>query len=354
MRSGNSRKTDGISKWEKIFCETLVDGKKKMWRLVTIISLVALVGMTFLQIVYIKNTENVYLEALGDIFNFFLIPVTTAILSAAFLNIVYVTYENRQLKSIKKFSYKELAQKFFEVLDEVGEKKRRNEHIDVSLLPFKKDNQINPRLLRIKIKYEYETNTLKDFLYFMFERNRNGDIVPYISSSNPELQNYEFYWGNDETGTFPASEVSDEDYAIEQISIGSYPVPMDTLLRDVSDTDSGKLIIYRVHVPEETKNPPKEYYRLTLTVSFPMEAESILFITHEYPTESSEMSVKYSEIQDSTMVYTMPMTGPIPVKNQNNSSEDSFEQYRYDGWLIPKTGYVISWWKKDRESDGTI
>lgn len=345
MENENQRNQDKPSKWEKIFCEDLVDGKKRIWKTATIVSCLALPVMTLVQIFVINDTANVCHQVWRDIFNTLLIPVATAILSAAFLNIVYVTYENRQLSNIKNFEYRELAQKFFEVLDNVGGKKRKSEHIDVSLLPFRKEQQTNPKLLKIKIRYEFDTNILNDSLYFMFERNSKGDISPYISSSNPELQNYEFYWGNDEAGTFPTSEVDDTDYILEQISIGSDPVPTDTLIPEIKDVESGKLIVYRVDVPENAKNPPKKYYHLTLTVSFPMEAESILFITHEYPTESSEMSVNYSEIEDNTVVYTMPMTGPIPVNDQN-ISDPSREEYRYDGWLIPKTGYVIAWWKK--------
>lgn len=347
MQGSNQSRIDKTSKWEKIFSVKAEDSKKKVWRIITIVSCIALISMTIFQTIF-QTIESVpiYWQILGNIINYFGIPVTTAVLSAAFINIVYVAYENSQLHSIKNFEYKELAQDFFEVLEKSKGKKRKNEHIDVTLSSFKKNGQNNPELLQIRISYEFEENILDESISFMFERNNKGDISSFLSSSNSKLENYEFYWGNDETG-FPAQKINDEDYIIEQISIDSHPIKRDCIHCVKTDIEDGRQIVYKADIPKmiKDKKQKNEFYNMALMVSFPMEAESILFITHEYPTKTSEMSVNYSEIADNTEIYTMPMTGPIPVNTQENSNP-SLKQYRYDGWLIPKTGYVIAWWKR--------
>lgn len=341
----NKTRSEKKSNWDDVFSENIIDRRKIIWRRSVIISCFILICIVVVQCFFIKSGESV----LQRVIEICVVPIITAILSGAFLNIVYTESENSQLKEVKNFEYKELARDFFEILDKSGGKKRFNERIDVTLSRYCEEEKIE-KFLNIKIAYEFETNILDNKLRFMFVRNPSGDISSYLSSYNASLMGYEFYWANDESGTFDKSIIKDDDYKIENVSVNSIPRTEFNIYKS-NATAEGNIIVYEIDISDvlNNKKSTEELYKLALEVSFPMEIESILCITHEYPTKSSEVSVNYSQIAQDITVYTMPITGPIPVNDQHITNTHC-NQYRYSGWLIPKTGYIISWWKNEKSN----
>lgn len=329
------------NKWDDIFTSPR---NAKVWGGCIVVSFIVIICVA----VYNNYSKDAaFIEIVKNALPTILLTIATSVLGAAFLNIVYRENENRKLKLIKSLGYDNMLSAFFKTLDELNGKVRRDEQIEVefSKLRDEKDekDEIKDSLYKVKIRYNYKTFLKDNCIKFMFERI-NGEtkkVQNYTSGLNNDLIGYEFYWGNDETG-FGNTEIGDNDYKIYDVFVDSHS---DDLVCETFKTNPAILeFVYKLPSTIKCKN---REMNIRYTVEFPMERESIMFLTHELPTQNATVKIDYSKIRNDTLIYTMPVTGTIPVQKHLSQEEKGSETYTYNGWIIPKAGYIIAWWDKD-------
>ena len=321
---------------------------KRVWVYCVIGSLITLILVILAKNLLIPKCNDILwlqniLEVGVDAFT----SVATGVLGAAVLNIAYDKKENKALKMLRSLSYVDLLSEFYHVLDAFHGKCRLDERIEVEMKPFMDGNQQKSTCLIMNdVDYEFRTNKIKDSIKLRFERCLDGNVNPYLSGMNKELNGLEFYWGNDETGEgFKTHSINQEAYKVTRVSVEGKALQIPK--PQITETEKGNPVItYDIPLTQDILENLEEdgYVQILLSVSFPMDSESIMFISHEYPTHDSKVSVNYSGIADDTVVYVMPVTGPIPV-GEPLPGKEHYCEYRHRGWLIPKTGYIIAWWK---------
>lgn len=337
-----------MNDWNSIFDEP---SGKRAWTRCVIISIIGITIVTALKFFFYRsetdyNNYYVIWNAASDT----LIAVFTGVLGAAILNLFYRIYESSKLKKIKSISYDNLLIDVFKALERVNGRYRKEEHIDLKFSKFIRDGNTLPELVEIKIRYEFKTKLNTPFLqcYILraFKKEAFGDSdnpSRYSSGTDDKLTKYEFYWFNDETEFIQNEEykVWRGDYKIYDCFIGPYKA--DGIKVEESECSIGQELVYTINLPKDIKLNLKDELLIRFTVSFPMEKESILFLTHEFPTKDTEVVIDSSEVMDYINLYTMPVTGAMQVQKQM-SMEDGKEFYSYEGWMLPKSGYVVSWW----------
>lgn len=336
--------------WNKIFESSKTP---KVWGICILLSAIAIIVMT-----YISNTEeneplyNTMKKAAPEIIT----AISTGILGAASLNLVYREHDNKKFQLIKSLDYDDLLSSFFQCLHELNGKIRYDEEIEVKFLEFQNaEGKETDSLYKIRISYKYKTFLENDFIKFRFERindnannindNANNindnrvNMLKYSSGLNNELLEYEFFWGNDETD-FEYDGITNEDYKVYDVFIGEHKE--DLIIEYSQKSPSVLEYIYKLPLTEKVERNI-EYIPIRYVVELPMERESVLFLTHELPTKDVSVIIDYSDIEEKTNIYTIPVTGAIPIR-KHDSQEKGKEIYEYTGWILPKAGYVISWW----------
>ena len=284
-----------------------------------------------------------------------LVTMTTGIIGASLLNIFYKAYESKKLNQIKSIKYDDMLVDLFKVLEHAEGKYRKDEHITLTFDTFHKEGKTVKELLQVEIKYEFKTVLKQDSFscyYYRSLRKANPDnpegenIGNFTTGMEDRLMKCEFYWMNDECDCFPLDTVTDSDYSIYDAYIDDYDFNQQSITPVIKEKQEGKEIVYTLKYPDDKKklNLSVEH-TIGFTASFPMESESILFLTHEFPTENTRVEIDYTKFVNDLYLYIIPVTGAIHVQGSPGKSEGK-EYYTYKGWMLPKSGYIVAWWDK--------
>ncbi len=329
------------NKWEDIFEESK---GIKTWTWCIVVSIVVIVAIILIRVFNIFDPNNLIANAIIDT----LLSIVTGVLGAAILNIIYRAYENHKLTMIKSISFNGMLADFFKSLEKIHGKDRVDEKISLRFREFEdKDGNIIPELFNVRLTYSFKTKLRKRYFKCSIKRILKQESVPdelpeYTGGISGALCEYEFYWANDETGNFPPHVVDNDCYQIYDAFIDDEPLEKNSVVTD----DKGIISIeHKFTLPQSYSCDLNKYHLVKFSVSLPMERESILFLTHEYPTKDTEVTIDYSLVQKEISVYTMAITGAIPVKQQT-ITENGVDCYTHKGWLLPKSGYVVSWWSQ--------
>ena len=327
------------NKWESIFEESK---SSKTWTWCIIISVFVIIAIIVIRTLDCFDPTNLVASAIIDTF----LSVATGVLGAAILNITYRAYENNKLSMIKSISFNGMLVDFFKSLEKINGKDRRDEKINLKFREFKdKEENVVPDLLDVQLSYTFKTKLRRRFFKCSIKRilkqeDVSEELPEYTGGISGALSEYEFYWANDETGGFPPNVVSNDSYRIYDVFIDDEKLEKKMIITNENGIVS---IEYEFSLPTNSSCDLNKYHLLRFSVRLPMECESILFLTHEYPTKDTEVTIDYSYLQNDISVYTMAITGAIPVKNQA-ITDNGVDRYTHKGWLLPKSGYVVSWW----------
>lgn len=353
LRGTMKKKNTGMvsDKWKAIFNKPQ---SSFIWTLCIVGSLIAIVAVRIFIYGHEDATEekkiisSIVYAVLPDIVN----AIASGLLGAAMLNLVYREYENRKIRLIESLAYNDMLAGLFAALDKIKGKARFDENIQLSMEKYKDENgkQIQ-ELILIRIKYKFYTYLRENSIKCIFDRIQGSDNVgDYTAGVNEELLKYEFYWGNDETG-FPLGIVNNNSYKIYDVSIGTCRENLEMTHNTEKFGADKSRESYKFSIPEDEGINIKEKQMIMFTVEFPMERESILMLTHELPTENVVVDIDYSNIMDDFYVYSLPVSGSIPVK-KHFSEQPGKLSFDYNGWLMPKAGYIISWWDNPKPTTG--
>ena len=321
-----------------------IDGNKKYWRRWVCWSL-------FLLIVVVGLKHAVFETSIWEIIFSIFIPLLTVVLGACLLNIIYNKAEGKKIQAISDVSYDDLLPNLLDSLSAIGGKYRKDEIIHIKIEKYPPHVTMKNDLYKLEIDYQYKTmfkNQSYDYIEFMFKRLFNQqNINEFTGGKNRALLKYDFYWGMDESG-FPQNSVTDADYVLSQLMIDNTAIPNADLNRHVETGNSKDYQTINYYVPLENLDAfdRSKEYALSYTITMPIEKESIILITHELPTCGGEVTFDYATLENEISVYGLPMTGLERPTSPYNSAGVPKIKYRYTNWILPKQGYVFSWWEK--------
>lgn len=328
------------NKWDAIFEE---EKNKKTWVFCIVASILVITIIIIVRIVW-RELDNSQIA--NSILNTFL-SICTGVLSAALLNLIYRAYESKKISMIKSISFNGMLSDFFSAIEKIEGKDRRDEQITLEFDEYKDSNgNVVPEMIYANLEYDFKTK-LRDRSFccsikrIISTKKANEELPEYTGGMSEKLIPYEFYWANDET-SFVKDVVTNESYSITDAYIDEHKLKLNRKENDnIDDID----IEFRFEMSKMEKLDLKSYHTIRFNVKIPMEKESILFLTHEYPTSNTRVIIKYEKMVDKIQVYTMPVTGAIPVKHQV-SEEKGKDTYIHSGWILPKSGYIVAWWER--------
>ena len=327
------------NKWSNIFEESK---SSKTWTYCIIASITIVISVIIVRIFNLVDSSNLVANVIIDT----LLSVVTGVLGAAILNITYRAYENHKLSLIKSISFGGMLAEFFQSLEKIQGKDRRDEKIVMKFREYEDENKnVIPELFDVVLSYSFKTKLRKNYFKCSIKRilkqeDVANELPEYTGGISGAFCDYEFYWANDESGAFPQDVVKDNSYKIYDAFIDDEKLEPEV----DSHEEFGKVLMeYKFSLPKGCRCDLTSYHTIKFSVKLPMERESILFLTHEYPTKDTEVTIDYSLVQKQISVYTMAITGAIPVKQQT-ITDNGVDCYTHKGWILPKSGYVVSWW----------
>lgn len=332
-----------MNKWEKIVKP--IDKNKRFWAKCVSIAAIILIITVILDTWNIQGEKIkcVSLTYICDI----VIALSTTVLGTFLLNIIYNLTESHKIAAISEVSYENLLPNLLSGLEQFHGRFRKDEAISVEL--HKYDHEKKKNFYKIKIEYQYTTivSDLKQ-LEFKFCRNYDRSVKEFTGGLNDDYIKCDFIWGVDER-EFESGVIEDSDYCISQLIIGNNQIDNIEFYKRVIISDStskkNRTIVYAVPISSLKNIDPHKPIQLSYCVSFPLEKQDIILLTHEIPTEKAKVVFDYAAIKDEVSVYAMPITGtiaPFEVEEEENSKI----KYIISGWILPKQGYVFGWWKK--------
>ena len=264
----------------------------------------------------------------------------TNILAAIIFTYFYRARESRRFDILSGISQPELMK---EVLKDISHYRGIYcENHDVYVKLRKHPNGKN--MLMCDLTYKYKKSSIERSTKFTVYRiindnDKDKDDLPLISD---ECLKNEFVWYNDETDFDNAVNISD--YSISDLMIGKTNYE---LKRAVNN--SGAVITYSCDI---NVTPPEMAF-VTYKVSIPVELQSMITVTAEFPTNGGGITFDYSDLSNELVVSAFSRTG-IKSNPVDLSSENGLKRFHHADWLLPKDGYVFSWWKKYLTQAGLI
>jgi len=207
-----------------------------------------------------------------------------------------------------------------------------------------KDHRVNARLIKhssrddiilCELTYSYHKSQINKVISAVIYRAHNSkdlDDCPLLSEIC--LEN-EFVWYNLEEDM--GIKIEDEEYKAGSLIIGN---EKKDFKREISIDK--KTITFSCALD---KDPDPDSF-ITYKITIPLEAESAITITAEFPSNHGEVNFDYTSMKDNISVCTFPKAGlrqnPVAIY------DEGVIRCRHDGWLLPKDGYTFAWWKKTK------
>lgn len=326
-----------MNKWEKVL--TPLDKNKRFWGICVCISVCILIVATAINTWNDNSEEIILLNYICDI----IIALSTAILGTFALNIIYNLAEYHKIKEISKVSYEDLLPDLLTSLEQFNGRFRKDESILVKLSKYNEFAKRN--FYKIILEYQYTTNLSNlENLKFVFYRECNNNVNKFTGGLNSDHILYDFMWGVDESG-FSPNIIKNKDYNISQLVVGENTISNINEYRTISKNGEYTIISYNIPISDLNNINKEKSIQLSYCVTLPLTREDLLLITHEMPTRNAKITFDFTEVKSEVDVYGIPITGTIsPIAP--NEDEDNRITYIISGWILPKQGYIFSWWNK--------
>lgn len=254
-------------------------------------------------------------------------------LIASFIFILVV--ERRETKSIKNLEALAPAEFFRDFVDNIAHYQgivREDHQVAVKL----RNHSQRQDLILCDLTYQYTVSRLPRSLSLKIFRMHDlseTDMVPLIAD---ECLENEFVWYNGEYEFDRSAEVSD--YAVGGLEVGNQKF-------DLTRTSATKsLIRYECDIGTRRTEPTFVKYRVTI----PLEVETILTITSEFITRGSQLEFDFSELSETINPCIMAFAGIKENILHDDVDNRKLMSRRIDGWVLPRNGWVISWWRDGR------
>ena len=328
--------------------------EKKIWRRTVIISAIAsfLLGLAYLFFkVYPDIMPDKFSQICTDIITAILFPIATSILSAAFLNIVYRSYSNKTIEKFQALLYenKSFIPNLLESYSSYSKIYRKNQNITVTFDKY--ENDLSNNFFELRFEIEYKTSFKKfPYLKFVFERLKDNLPDDYLSGQNEKILESQFYWAANEKDF--DSIINNENYSLSHISIDNHRVDTDFIEYknyESNDNYHSNIVEYSISTYDFCKKnnlDKNSFHKLRYTVHLPMQKNDTFAWTAEVPTFKNHFTIDYSRVNDEINCYAFAFAGPDNNCVKLLSSDEFVYKYEYTSCLLPKYGYVLSWWKK--------
>lgn len=254
----------------------------------------------------------------------------TSIVAGLLFAYFYKKEENAQLEAIRGVGQKDLIE---EVLREVAHYEGiycEDHHMRAYLVPHPDKNDY----FRCRISHSYKKSKVGRVIEFAFYRitknSKPEDRLPAIAD---EALVREYVWFNDERD-FPV-EPNEDDYDVRSVLVGS-------IKYELQKKRVGEHIFFSCELPE----PPEPFTPIRFDVTVPIERESILTLTSEFPSRGVEVEFEWKDVQNAAPGITVhPVfklglkTSPTELRHQETNLH-----VIHPGWALPKDSCVFSWW----------
>ncbi|MDQ3130516.1 MAG: hypothetical protein M3Q99_07125 [Acidobacteriota bacterium] len=261
-----------------------------------------------------------------------LLSVITSIVAAFIFAYTFTVRENKKLHRLQNLSNKDYLTELLQAVDQY-----KGAYVEDYIATVKLCKHPSNQLITVKIRFEYKKYPVTNQIIITIYRLTNESDAKDLQFIVQERAVKEFVWQQDER-TFPIPVDPKIEYSVKNLWVGKSKCTIDAIIKDNEITATGNI----PGVVDISGLQSIEYQ-----VKLPFETESILALTHDFPTLNATVNFDYSEVSDIIDVYVLTMAGlndnPIP----HDTNDPFLIRYKHRGWLSPQNGYVIAWWRKD-------
>lgn len=288
-----------------------------IWIVVTII----LMGILLIDPIANAKVDLVFMRLSG---------IVTSILAGMLFAYLYQRKENGKLDVIRSVGRHDLIE---EVLREVAHYQGvycEDHSMDVRLMPHPSNNAY----YLCAITHDYKKSRLRKELEFVFYRttadSEANEILPEIAD---EALIREFVWYNDEKDF--ASSPNAGDYGVGALYVDGKPY---TLKKRVQ----GNHLFYYCELPSAFD----KLTRVRFDVTVPIEKESILSLTSEFPSKGVKVVFRWNDLAADAPALTVFPTIKLGLKTSpaQITHHPSSHEVTHHGWALPKDSCIFAWW----------
>jgi hypothetical protein len=261
-----------------------------------------------------------------------LLSVVTSFVAAVIFAYTFRVIDNKKLAKLRSLAQNEYLIELLQTLN-----RYKGAYVEDYIASVKICRHKNDHLLFARIRFEYKKYPINNpTVITIYRLTADSDDPKNLQLIAQERLIKEFVWQQDER-TMPGQIEPKTDYTIEDLYIGQHRCKVDR----IDDEDKITFTCNLPHGVDLSGPQPVEYQ-----VKLPFERESVLALTHDFPTLNATVNFDYREAGDVIDAYVLTMAGiqdnPLP----RNTDDPFVMRYKYRGWLSPQNGYVFVWWKK--------
>ncbi len=264
-----------------------------------------------------------------------IVSVITSIVAAFIFAYAFQVRDNKKLNKLVAIANNEYLQELLQSVDSFN-----GTYLEDYIANVKLCDHPNPDFITLKINFEYKKYPIRTPLMFTLYRLTNDSDPKDLQFIVQERSVKEFVWQQDER-SFPV-EIGDDEYSIEGVHVEQAECTVEKVV-------TGHTITYTCELPHniDASVPQTVEYEVQL----PFENESVLSLTHDFPTLNATINIDYRDVADRIDIYVLTMAGlrdnPLP----RPTNAPYIIRYKHRGWLSPQNGYVITWWGKSESEE---
>ena len=353
------------NKWLKYFKKE--DPKTKVWKTCRNVSIAL-----FIAVVIIKESINegiiefsLYKEMGTGIleisFNILLTITITAV-----LNLAVDFYDEHFVEKIRTLTYgdHDFLPEFLQSFESFKDKYRKEQEADIYFDEYPPDDNKYQHFYKVNIEMEYKIS-FKEYteLKFIFMREfKDESRTNYYSGKNEQIVDCQWFWAWQESQEY-ISVLENNDYKILSVYVNDEDVfdNFENVFIDnvkyEKDNSKPTKIEYRCVIStllEKYNWDKNEMHKVRFVAQIPLLKNETFTLIADVPTFKNCFKVNYSKLIDKMDCYVYSFTGPNDKIVKLNTSQNGVLEYEYDSCLLPKYGYVVSFWSKKQDDNTTL
>ena len=258
----------------------------------------------------------------------FAVGLAAALLAAHWYRHIDDRPAQEKLYALRSLAPREYLQSIVSELAEFRGQHCENYYARVRLSRYPQSDQ----LFVCKIHYEYLREVSGGSRQFTFRRIRPNRAA-YPPDHTPDYLNDFFDWENDERD-FPAADGLEEAYRVDGFAINGQQIDLE---RHATDTR----VTFTARVPTHGT-----LVKIEFTVTFPIESESVLTVTNEYPTKNMTVEFDFEDVRSYMREPHAQLLFTNTTKVNKISDSPTSLKYTHQGWVSPKNGVAFVWWRQ--------
>ncbi|MBX7227755.1 MAG: hypothetical protein K1X55_17095 [Chitinophagales bacterium] len=286
-------------------------------------------------------------------FILFILSIISGVLGSLVASLIYKYMEvkfydihnNNILKRLKSIGNDGLLISIFNEILYYNKRHCEEYVINVRL----KKSSFSNDLLECITTYSYKKKLDNRNLSFQFIRITNDKDVTEIDLINNDtflMDNYfnnEYYYCFDERSYPEVANIVDKFYKLNSLEIKTKNGKIEK--QHLTKTTEGSNIIYQSTLKKDI-DIENELIELHYQVIYPVEFGYISCFTIELPTKNVRFEFDFSEVQDCISVYPFDFLSSHKGPSKLHQSGETVIKYAKDGWILPKSSFVVAWFKK--------